>query len=111
MNGEWVENSALTWLKYLDTEDYGQSWEQASSYFKNSLKKQFWMHRIDEFRKKIGPIDYRSVSLIEYDQRESSKLNCTVYFYSKYKNRIIPREALLMVFEDEDWKVAGYYAK
>ena len=46
--------SAKQWLLLIDSEKYGQSWEEASEYFKKSITKENWISAVEKARSSFG---------------------------------------------------------
>ena len=111
MNGPQVKKAVYGWLALLEDKQYGRSWEAASTLFKQYTERRDWSVRIQGFRSGLGPLISRTPTLMQYAGSEETRQTCTVTFFTQYENRTFQRESVLLVFEEENWLVAGYYVK
>jgi len=109
--GEVVLQAAQQWLALLEEEKYDESREQASQAFQASIDKKAWRAKIARFRNGTGALVSRSLSSMLYDDLANKKKICTLYFFTQYEKRTVPRETLLMIYEDSAWRVAGYFGQ
>ena len=111
MDGPRVKKAVYDWLALLEEKQYGRSWEATSTVFKQSTQRQDWVVRVQGFRSSLGSLVSRTPMLMQYAGSEETRQTCTVTFFTQYENRTFQRESILLVFEEENWLVAGYYVK
>jgi hypothetical protein len=108
-------DAATPWLALVDSGQYGESWFQAASSFRNSLSKEQWKNALDGARAPLGKVITRQLKsatyttklpnvpagdyvIIEYDTSFSNA--------SRMIETVIP-----MREKDGKWKVSGYFVK
>ncbi len=105
--------AASEFLYLVDTEEYSKSWEVTSDTLKAMLSKQSWNERIAELRSFLGPIVERIQHDITYTDSAGDVPDgeyVVMTFISKFKLRERVVEKLtLMLGEDDNWKVVGYF--
>ncbi|MFO0726196.1 MAG: DUF4019 domain-containing protein [Myxococcota bacterium] len=107
--------AAEAWLKLVDAQDYGKSWDEAASFFRGAVKKGQWIEAVKGVRGPIGALKSRKVSsatpatelpgapdghylIIQYSSSFANKANAT--------ETVTP-----MKDQDGRWRVSGYYVK
>ena len=58
--------SARTWLNLVDNARYGQSWDEAASYFKSAISKDQWNNAVRAVRNPLGKTLSREVKTKKY---------------------------------------------
>lgn len=106
-------NSASAWLKLVDEGKYGESWETAASYFKNSVGKQQWDQMLSAVRKPLGKIVSRKLKSKDYMESLPGAPDgkyVVIQFTSVFENKKSAIETVTpMLDPDGKWKVSGYY--
>ena len=106
---------AESWLGLVDDGEYEDSWNAASSYFKNAVTKEQWINSMNAFRKPLGKTITRKVesrqhttSLPGAPDGEYVVIQCKTSFTNKKSatETITP-----MKDKDGKWRVSGYYIK
>ncbi len=105
--------AAQTWLQLVDSGDYGTSWDQAASYFRNGITKAEWEKNMNAFRTPLGSVISRQMLIA----REVTKLPgapdgvyLVVEFESAFVNKAKALETVTVLLEATGaWRVAGYY--
>ena len=110
-DGNRVKKAALDWLELLETKEYSRSWQATSELFKQHTQQRDWVIRAKGFHAKLGALVYRRLVLLGYDGSPETRLLCTATFQTQYENMSFQRESVLLIFEEDDWRVAGYYVK
>ena len=109
--------AATHFLELLDSEQYDQSWEVCASYLKNDISKEEWVKRLSAVRSVAGQLLERKQKSYTYTKDSvEAKANIPAgeymvyYFDSKFQNKDHLIETLtIMLEEDENWRVAGYF--
>lgn len=106
-------NSASAWLKLVDEGKYGESWETAAAYFKNSVGKQQWDQMLSAVRKPLGKIVSRKLKSKDYMESLPGAPDgkyVVIQFTSEFENKKSAIETVTpMLDPDGKWKVSGYY--
>ena len=107
--------AASQFLFLVDTEEYEQSWDIASQNLKLMLTQQDWNDRIAKIRSYLGPIVERAYANIAYTDSASdvpAGEYVVMTFISKFELRERVTETLtLMLGENDQWQVVGYFLK
>ena len=109
--------AATHFLELLDTEQYDQSWEVCASYLKNDISKEEWVKRLSAVRSVAGKLlERKQESYIYTKDSVEAKANIPAgeymvyHFDSKFQNKDHLTETLtIMLEEDSNWRVAGYF--
>lgn len=107
--------AAAEFLFLVDTEEYAQSWEISSSLLKKMLPQESWNEQIAQLRSFLGPIVERTQHKIAYtdsaiDVPPGEYVIMT--FISSFELREQVTETITLILGDDDqWQVAGYFLK
>lgn len=105
--------SARAWLELVDREDYAQSWEAASLYFKSAVDKSGWVASLDAYRKPLGPVLSREIMDAEYTTAlpgAPDSRYVVIRFKTSFANKKSSVETVTPVLDkDGQWRVSGYY--
>ncbi len=58
--------AAEVWLELVDTEKYGESWDEAASYFQGAVSTEQWLSSMQSLRKPLGQKLSRSLKSKQY---------------------------------------------
>ncbi len=110
-----AEQSAQSWLAFVDHGDYGQSWEEAASFFKSKISKADWQNALQQVRLPLGAAGNRSLmgSMYQTDLPDAPKGEYVVIQYKTEfagENRFI-ETITPMLDKDGKWRVSGYFIK
>ncbi len=110
-----AEQSAQSWLALVDHGDYGQSWEEASSFFKSKVSKADWQRALQQVRLPPGAAGNRSLmgSIYQTDLPDAPKGE---YVVIQYKTEFAGKNQFIetitpMLDKDGKWRVSGYFIK
>ena len=106
-------SSASAWLNLVDAGKYGESWETAAAYFKNSVGKQQWEQMLAAVRKPLGQLvsrELKSKNHMESLPGAPDGKYVVIQFTSVFENKKSAIETVTpMLDPDGKWKVSGYY--
>ena len=110
-----AEQSALSWLRVVDTGKYEQSWDEASSFFKSAVTKAAWNSALQQARGPLGSASHRSSMGSTY-QTDLPNAPKGEYVVMQYKTDFAKTGAAIetvsaMLDRDGKWRVAGYFIK
>jgi hypothetical protein len=117
--GELVTRDSLVaaseFLYLVDTKEYAKSWEVTSSALKNMLTQAAWSEEIDRLRSFLGPIVERIHHDIAYTD-SASDVPAGEYVIMTFVSRFefserVFEKLTLMLGEDNQWQVVGYFLK
>ncbi len=110
-----AEQSAQDWLALVDHGNYGQSWEEAASFFQSKVTKADWQHALQQVRLPLGAAGNRSLmgSMYETDLPDAPKGE---YVVIQYKTEFAGKNQFIetitpMLDKDGKWRVSGYFIK
>jgi len=108
-------DSAQEWLDLVDNYEYENSWSKAAPYFKNNVTSDKWNQMLTGVRKPLGKIISRELKSEQY-ANELPGAPDGEYFIIQYntvfENKSSAVETVtLMLAQDANWKVAGYFVK
>lgn len=107
--------AAAQFLFLVDTEEYARSWEVTSENLKQILTQNAWNEQIAELRSFLGPIIERVHHDISYTDSASDVPPgeyVIMTFISKFELKDSVTETItLMLGDNNQWQVAGYYLR
>jgi hypothetical protein len=107
--------AADRWLKLVDAGDYKQSWETASTIFKNAGTEDQWAQRVGSARKPLGALVSRKLKSAQYTNSLPGAPEgkyVVIQYDTSFKNKSPAGEIVTpMLDKDGHWRVSGYYIK
>jgi hypothetical protein len=105
--------SAERWLALVDEEKYGESWEEASELFRNTVKQDQWEQSARAVRKPLAKVISRKVKSEKYTASLPGAPDgeyVVIQFQSSFEHKKSAVETVtLMMDKDGRWRVSGYY--
>jgi hypothetical protein len=111
---EAAEHAARTWLALVDGGDYGQSWQEAASFFQSKVSKADWQKALQQARAPLGAAGHRTLagSVYQTDLPNAPKGEyVTVQFKTEFVNGAFIETVTPMFEKDGKWRVSGYFVK
>jgi len=103
------------WLKLVDAGNYGQSWDNGATIFKNAVAKEQWLGILEANRAPLGAMTARELMSAEYTTNLPGAPNGEYYviqYASRFANTRSVIETVTPVLDrDGQWRVAVYYVK
>jgi hypothetical protein len=114
-----AEEAALkasqAWLDLVDSGKYDASWEEASLYFKNSIKKDEWISTIKGVREPFGKLvkrTFKSKQSVDSMPGAPDGDYLIIQYDSVFENKKSAVETIVPMLEkDEKWKISGYFIR
>ena len=107
--------AAETWLGLVDEAQYPQSWDNASGFFKMTVKKERWQELMVSGRKPLGKLISRKLLSKEYRTSLPGAPDgqyVMIQFQASFKNKKKAVETITpMLDKDGRWRVSGYFIK
>jgi hypothetical protein len=107
--------AAKIWLALVDAAAYGQSWENAATYFKRAVQKNQWEQMAKAVRDPLGAVVSRALKSATYATSLPGAPDgeyVVIQFSSSFKNKRTAIETVTpMLDKDGHWRVSGYYIK
>jgi len=112
---EKVESSARSWLEWVDSGEYQQSWEKSSSLFKAKTPESEWVKSIAAIRAPRGSVNARYIAtagstkeLAGFPKGEYVVLQ----FYTTFAKKGLALETVTLAKQqDETWQISDYSIK
>lgn len=110
-----AQKAAEAWLALVDKGEYGESWEQAASFFKDRVKRSQWETIVAKVRGPFGALDSRSLLAAQFT-RELPGAPDGEYVVLQFKTSFANKKnAVETVTPMKDsggaWRVSGYQVK
>lgn len=106
---------AENWLGLIDTGRYGQSWDEGSSLFRESVPKLEWEKALDRARGPLGVTNARRLRSAIYTRSLPGAPEgeyVVIQFDTRFEGRPLSTETVTpMRDKDGQWRVAGYDIK
>ncbi len=107
--------AAKSWLALTDSGKYGESWDNASSLFKNAVTKADWEKAIKAARGQFGAMKSRKVKSATFTRTLPGAPDgeyVVIQFESGFENKAAAIETVTpMRDKDGAWRVSGYFIK
>ncbi len=107
--------AAEKWLSVIDSGNYGQSWKDAASYFRNALPESNWVQSLKAVRDPLGKLMSRKVKSAVYLTTLPGAPDgeyVVIQFETSFENKKSAIETVTPMLEkDGNWRVSGYYIK
>jgi hypothetical protein len=103
------------WLKEIDDGQYGQSWKDASTYFKGHISSDKWVGALNSVRTPLGKCNQRQQVSVDDEKDPQAPGGVVkgefmiVQFESSFENMKHAVETVTFIKEaDGSWRSAGY---
>lgn len=110
-----AQQSAEAWLARLNSGDYAESWQQASSTFKAHVTKDQWQKMISATLAPLGPNTSRKLKSARYTTTLPGAPDgeyVVIQYDSSFEHKQSAIETITpMLDKDGLWRVSGYYIK
>lgn len=114
-NTQAAEQAAQSWLRFVDSGDYSQSWVQASSLFKAAVTEQDWIRKVKAVRQPLGALISRKLkSATPTTQLPGAPDGqyVVLQYETSFANKKSAVETVTpMLDKDGQWRVSGYFIK
>lgn len=110
-----AQSSNESWLRLVDSGDYGGSWDAASRAVKGAVTRTQWEKTMVDNRAPLGKVVKRVVTSSAYSTTlpgaPDGEYVVTLYT-TRFEHKEIAQETVISGLErDGSWRVAGYYFK
>jgi hypothetical protein len=107
--------AAGAWLKLVDARNYGQSYKEASSYFKSRIDENRWVTTVGPVREPLGAVVSRKLKTTEYKTSVPGAPDgeyVVIQYDTSFANKKSAIETVTpMLDKDGEWRVSGYYIR
>jgi hypothetical protein len=110
-----AQKSAEAWLVLTDSGKYGESWDEASSFFKSKLTKDQWQSALTSVRAPLGAVLSRKLKSAKYTKTLPGAPDgeyVILQYETSFDNLNSAVETITpMLDKDGKWRVSGYFIK
>ena len=114
-NVKAATDAAQQWLALVDAGKYGESWDQASTFFKEKLTKEQWQQALNQVRTPLGKLESRQFKAAQYTTQVPNAppgKYMIIQYRTKFANGGPMIETITpMLDKDGTWRVSGYFIK
>jgi len=107
--------AAKSWLALTDVAKYSQSWDDAASFFKNTITKVDWEKAIKGVRSPLGAMKVRKVKSATFARTLPGAPDgeyVVIQYESQFENKSAAIETVTPMHDkDGAWRVSGYFIK
>ena len=107
-----AQKAGEDWLSLLDSQNYSESWNQASAMFRNQVKEEDWIASLKRFRDPLGAMASRNphprLDFTKTLRGAPDGDYAIFHFKTAFKNKADVTERLTMVLEDGRWRASAY---
>lgn len=112
---ELAQKSAEAWLVLCDTGKYAESWDEASTNFKNAVTKDKWVGMVSSVRDPLGAPQSRKLASAKYVKNPPNAPEgeyVILRYDTSFEKLPSAIETVSMTLEkDGQWRAAGYFIK
>jgi Protein of unknown function (DUF4019) len=107
--------AAKGWLGLTDSSKYGQSWDDAASFFKAAITRADWEKAVKGVRSPLGAVKARKVKSATFTRTLPGAPDgeyVVIQFESQFENKAAAIETVTPTHDkDGTWRVSGYFIK
>jgi hypothetical protein len=110
---ESARTSSLSWLTLQDEYKYAEGYDETSKYFRDNVKKGKWISALNNLRRPLGEFKRRKQIHMVYETKIANSPEAEyiiIRYETLFKERTVIETVVLMK-ENNNWKVSGYYLK
>ncbi len=112
---EKATKAADSWLTLVDEGKYGESWQQASSIFRDAITKDAWARQVASARAPLGAVESRKLKIAKYETSLPGAPDgkyVVIQYATSFANKKSAVETVTpMLGKDGRWHVSGYYIR
>ena len=107
--------AAQSWLDFIDSEKYTESWNEAAEYFKSVVTVEKWGKSIRAVRKPLGRVVSRELKSQKYTTSLPGAPDgdyVVIQYDTAFENKKSAVETITsMLDKDGKWRTSGYFIK
>ena len=110
-----AEKSAENWLALVDSGNYAESWQQASSLFRSQVSQSTWESKVGPVRQPLGEVLSRKLKNASYTTSlpgaPDGEYEVIQYETSFAHKKSAVETVTPMLDKDGRWRVSGYFIR
>lgn len=106
-----AQTAAQEWLDHLEDRDFEDSWEAAAEILRNRIERDAWVQKSTRLADSLGGPIQRTLATAQVQDSLRRAAVDGPFAILKYRSRFSDghyEELLLLLRQDDVWKVAGY---
>ncbi len=107
--------SANRWLALVDQGNYGASWNEAATLFRNAVAKEQWVKQLGAARTPLGKLESRKLKSATYATQLPGAPDgkyVVIQYDSSFEHKKSAVETVTpMLDKDGHWRVSGYFIR
>jgi hypothetical protein len=107
--------SAESWVAFVDSGKYAESWNQAGADFRKAVTLEKWVQAVKSVREPLGKLNSRKPSTtqaVNDPPGAPAGQYVICLFDSTFENKTGAVETIVMFLEaDKQWRTSGYFIK
>ncbi|HVP62391.1 MAG TPA: DUF4019 domain-containing protein [Myxococcaceae bacterium] len=118
LRGDQGRKSAIkiadSWLKLVDSDQFGAAWEQSATWFKTGLRKDLWERNGASVRRPLGKLVKRELTASRVADSVPGSPQGTYWvlsYQSKFEKKSSVAEEVTLVDEKGKLRVVGYFIR
>ena len=109
-----AEAAAESWLKFVDSGDYSQSWVEASPFLKSHVTEKEWEQKVKAARGPLGALFSRTLKSVQLKTLPGAPDSqyVVIQYDSSFANKKSAVETVApMLDKDGQWRVSEYFIR
>ena len=110
-----ARSAAEAWLDLVDAEKYGESWNEAASFFKSKISKNKWTEMVGSVHEPFGALKSRQFLGAKYTTELPGVPDgeyVVIQYQASYGNKKNAVETITPMKDgDGRWRVSGYFVR
>lgn len=110
-----AQGAADSWLALVDAAKYGESWDEAASFFKDRVPRAQWEKMCQSVRNPLGELKFRARDSAQYTTQLPGVPDgeyVVIQYRATYENKKSAVETVTpMMDKDGKWRVSGYFIR
>jgi hypothetical protein len=109
-----AQPSGEAWLVLVDKGKYGESWSEASAFFRSRVPAQKWTEMVSGVREPLGAKTLRKLKSISFPTSLPGAPDgnyALIQFDASFARKANAVETLTLMEDAGKWRVAGYFIK
>ncbi len=107
--------AAEDFLQLVDAEEFEQSWNSSSSLMREKIFLEVWNQQIPAMRSRVGKLNNRkqdNASFSDWAEDAPDGQYLTFKYASSFEKKAAAMETVILILEEDNrWRVAGYFIK
>ncbi len=109
-----AKEAAWAWLGLVDSGHYEESWDAASSLFRQQVSRSDWGRAVAAARQPLGALKLREFVSATYTETLPGAPDgkyVVLQFSATYEHKVTAVETVTPMWDGGSWRVSGYYIK